>query len=94
MTAIGAETRIVRKQGVLSSEIGDELVLMSIERGEYYGFDPIAAVIWRRLAEPVTVGGLVDGLVAEYDGDPAIIAADVQTLLEKLAEKDLLDLTA
>lgn len=92
MVAISTDTRIAQRRGVLSTQVGDELVLMSVEQGEYYGFDPVAAGVWARIAEPTTVGSLVETLAAAYEGDPATIAADVQALLEMLADKGLLEL--
>ena len=94
MAAISNQTRIARKQDIVSSDVGEELVLMNVERGEYYGFNKVAAQIWRRLAEPVTVVNLVEALAAEYSGDPAAISADVQALLEKMADKGLLEFEA
>lgn len=93
MPAIRAETRVAQRRDLLSTQIGDELVLMSVEQGEYYGFDPVAAGVWARIAEPTTVGSLVETLAAAYEGDPATIATDVQRLLEMLAEKGLLELS-
>lgn len=93
MPAISTETRVAQRRDLLSTHVGDELVLMSVEQGEYYGFDPVAAGVWARIAEPTTVGSLVEALAAEYEGDRAAIAADVQALLEMLADKGLLELS-
>lgn len=92
MPKVNLDSRLVRRREVVATDVGGELVLMNADLGEYYGFDPIATRIWRRLAEPASVADLIGELTAEYDGDPQIIAADVRALLDRLAEKALVSL--
>lgn len=43
-----------------------------------------AAPVWDLLAEPATVEELVDALVEVYGGDRAVIAGDVEGLVERM----------
>jgi hypothetical protein len=88
---ITAETIISRSRDVVSSEIDGEAVMMSIEKGKYYGMDPIASRIWELLGTPISVGDMIGILTQEYDVTRQDCEKDVLVFLsdllsEKLAE--------
>ena len=72
----------------------DEVVILSVERGSYFGLDEIGSEIWQRLESPIRVEALCDTLVAKYDADRSIIERDVLALLEKLVAEELVTLAA
>jgi Coenzyme PQQ synthesis protein D (PqqD) len=85
-------TVISRSPSVLTAEVDGEVVMMSIERGRYFGLDDIGSDIWKRLDQPCSFATLVDRLVADYDADQATIAADVEALLGRMAAQDVVRL--
>ena len=72
----------------------DEVVILSVERGSYFGLDEIGSEIWRRLETPVRVDALCETLVENYDAERSIIERDVLALLEKLVAEELVTLAA
>jgi Coenzyme PQQ synthesis protein D (PqqD) len=90
--AIADATVISRSPSVLTAEVDSEVVMMSIEQGRYYGLDDIGSDIWRRIEPPCSFAALIDGLVADYDADRATIAADVQIMLGRMVEQDVVRL--
>lgn len=84
------ESRVRRREDCLSAAVDDELVLMSVDRGAYFGLDAIGRVVWEGLAEPVRVADLCARLEERYDGAPSDIEADVLAFLRGLAAKDLI----
>ena len=85
-------TVISRSPSVLTAEVDGEIVMMSIEQGRYFGLDDIGSDIWKRIEPPCSFSALVDGLAADYEADRASIAADVQALLDRMAEQDVVRL--
>ncbi|HYD69826.1 PqqD family protein [Azospirillum sp.] len=81
--------RVQRVTDVLSAEVDGEAVLMSIEKGCYFGLDDIGSDVWRRLEEPVGIAALAASLADDYDGDPAVIERDVIALLSDMAANGL-----
>lgn len=73
----------------LAATVDQEIVILSVERGSYYGLDDIGSDVWQQMAKPVSVGALCDALAAKYDADRATIERDVFGLLEKLVEQGL-----
>ena len=90
--AIADATVISRSPSVVTAEVDGEIVMMSIEQGRYFGLDDIGSDIWKRIEPPCSFATLVDGLAADYEADRATIAADVQILLGRLVEQDVVRL--
>jgi hypothetical protein len=90
---IADATVIVRSPSVLTAEVDGEIVMLSVERGHYFGLDDIGSDIWKRIDPPCSFAELVDRLAANYDADRATIAADVRALLVRMAAQDAVRLT-
>ena len=74
----------------ISAAVDEEIVILSVERGTYYGLDDIGSEIWQRLETPVRVDSLCDALAKKYEGDRATSERDVLQLLESLAADGLI----
>jgi hypothetical protein len=85
-------TIISRSPSVLTAEVDGEIVMMSIEQGQYFGLDDIGSDIWKRLDPPCAFADLIERLAADYDADRASIATDVWALLESMAARDVVRL--
>ena len=61
---------VVRKQGDwLAAKVGDELVMMSAEKGNYIGLSEVGARIWELIETPQEVDAVCAQLQNEYDVD-------------------------
>lgn len=89
MGSFSPHTKFVRTDNLLSTELDQETVLMSVDAGAYYGMADTARDIWQRLEKPVTFAALVDDLVREYEVAPETCAADLQTFLQALEQEGL-----
>lgn len=81
--AITLETSVVRSEGLVSADVGDEVVMLHLEKNAYYDTDPVGAYIWRRLTEPVRVRELRDDLLQRYEVSPETCEADVLAFLRE-----------
>jgi hypothetical protein len=79
-----------RRPDMLFSHIDDEVVMMSIESGEYYGLNPIASKIWELLEKPHTTVQLVELLMQEFDVDEQTCREDVLQFLRQMLQKNLI----
>jgi hypothetical protein len=64
--------------------VGDEIVLLHLENGTYYGLDPVGTRIWALLKQdhgPVEICRL---LSAEYEVAPETVEQDVRSFLTDL----------
>jgi hypothetical protein len=93
MADIVDSTIISRSPSVLTAQVDGEVVMMSIEQGQYFGLDDIGSDIWKRIEPPCSFAALIDGLTVDYEADRATILADVHNLLLRMAEQDVVRLT-
>lgn len=62
------DTVVVRNdKKFITSPIGEEIVMMSIESGNYVGMNHVATDIWNKLEKPSSVRDLVTYLLEIYD---------------------------
>ena len=78
---------MVRKQGDwLAAKVGDELVMMSAEKGNYIGLSEVGARIWELLEAPQDIAAVCAQLLKEYDVAPDACRAEVESFLSELVK--------
>jgi hypothetical protein len=87
---IGPDTVLQRKQDILFNEIDGEVVMLSIENGEYYGMDKVGSRIWKILSDEITFRKLIAILVTEYNVVEKKCIVDTISFIKKLEEKKLI----
>ena len=85
-----AENTIERSGEVISSEVENELVMMSLENGKYYGIDSIGGDIWKMIEAPILISEICDRLMKEYNVDESTCKRDVFDFLDQLKEQRLI----
>jgi len=88
--AINSESIISKNPQIISSKMDDEVVMMSVEKGNYYGLNRVGSEIWEKLTEPLTVGSLCDKLMQEFNVEKEQCEREVITYLEKLVSEGLI----
>lgn len=76
-------------EDVLSSEVGDEIVLLNLASGNYFGIVGVAARIWNLLFTEVSIDEIVNTIVREYEVDHDRARKDLTMLVRELAEEGL-----
>lgn len=79
-----------RKDGLLVSELGKEVVMMDIDNGNYIGLNETGKVIWDLIEEPVKVEAIVEKLVQQYDINKDQCSSDTLEYLNKMQEQKIL----
>lgn len=74
----------------VAANLAEEVVILNLKDGVYYGLNPVGARIWNLLQTPRTVKEVQDILVQEYEVEPHRCRTDMLELLEKLAAKGLI----
>jgi coenzyme PQQ synthesis protein D (PqqD) len=82
-TDITLETIVAQAEDVISAEVEDEVVMLRMNSSAYYNTDDIGAVIWKKIAEPITVRALCDFLMTRYDVTSEDCHRDVLAFLLK-----------
>ena len=94
MTNLTLNTCLTRDPDLVCAEMDGDLVMMSIENGEYYGIGGVGTRIWELLDQPTTIQQLVETIKSEFDIVEDQCRDDVLSFSEKLFELGLIKPTA
>jgi hypothetical protein len=75
---------------VVAAALDDEMILLNVETGIYFGLDAVGAEIWRQLAEGADETTIIDRLLAQYEVAPIRLRVDLANFLTTLAAKGLI----
>jgi hypothetical protein len=76
---------------LMEADVGDELVGLDVKVGTCFGFNPVAASVWRSLSSPKTFDQLRDELLDEFDVSAEQCAGELKELLDDLTAKGLVE---
>ena len=83
------KTMLKANPEIIYSPIDDEVVMMNIDSGAYFGLDNIASVIWHKMDAPISYANVIESLLDEYDVDVATCKSEVSALIDKMIEEEL-----
>ncbi len=89
MSPVPSTTLFTRNPNLVAADIDGDLVMMSIEQGEYFGITGVGSRVWELLAAPTTVANITCVICAEYAVEEATCQADMQTFVEELIQLGL-----
>ena len=75
---------------VMFRVVGDESVLLNLKREEYLGLDPVSTRMWTVLTESDSIQNAYQTLLTEYDVEATQLRQDLEELLKKLLENELI----
>jgi hypothetical protein len=88
--SISLHSRVTPIKEQVSCDLSDEVVILNVATGQYFGLNPTGARIWQLLQEGRAVLEVRDLLLAEYaDADSDRCTLDLLNLLAELADAGL-----
>ena len=82
--------KYIQNRQVVQSKIGEEVVMLDMESGFYFGLNSVASVIWNMMQNAVTVEEIVDQLMAEYSVQKSQCLAESQELIGRMLEHKII----
>ncbi len=73
------------------TEIDDEIVVMSLENGDFFSLAGTSRAIWQMIDASLDRGSLLSALASDYGVGEEDIAADVDDFLAQLRNSGLID---
>ncbi|MBL0351635.1 MAG: PqqD family protein [Dechloromonas sp.] len=74
---------------VMAREVGEEIVILDLAGGSYFGLDPVGARIWELMGEGRTLAEISATMLEEYEVTAEQLQGDVIKLAGELAERGL-----
>ncbi len=83
---------IARNEAMLTADLLDEMVMMNIDKGEYYGLNLTSSHIWNLLENAISVSGICEALLKKFEIDPATCQQDVLQVLDEMVELGVVEI--
>lgn len=93
IASIDAVSQLSRVPDALASEIDGEIVMMSLQTGQYYSLSGTAAKVWQLLETPRTLAELSERVAEEYGVPVAQCAEDIHEFSRDLLKAGLITAT-
>ena len=90
-SVISMNSTVTMARDQVYSGLDDEVAILGLKKGIYYGLNSVGARIWRLIQEPKTVREIRDTLIEEYDVDSEHCEREVLALLHDLAREGLIE---
>lgn len=85
-----ADFRYIQNAEIIQSKIGEEVVMLDMESGFYFGLNSVASVIWGMMEEGIKFSVLVEKLMEQFEVDRTICELDTKELIDQLLEKKII----
>ncbi|MBY0579592.1 MAG: PqqD family peptide modification chaperone [Burkholderiales bacterium] len=79
-----------RSNDLLGAAVGEELLMMSIEKGSYFSLNSVGSRIWELLESPIGIDELAARLTEEYDVPFDTCRQEVEEFIKALRERGML----
>jgi len=89
LVEIGMQARVRPADDVVFRTVGDEVVILSIGSGLFFGLTPPGPRIWALIEQGKTLDEILAVLVAEYDAGRDTMKDDLRRLVTELAHRGL-----
>ena len=88
---LSADSVVVATPHYVDADVGEEVILLHLANGEYYGLDTVGARIWKLLRNPTTLGEIERVLLDEYDVQPERCQDEVMHLVTDLVDQGFVE---
>lgn len=79
----------------VAADLAEEVVILSLKSGEYFGLNPVGAVIWSLIQKPTELEAVRDQLLREYpDVDPDRCTREMLALLDQMYKAELIEIVS
>ena len=91
MQAVTLNDSVKIAREVVFQKVGEEIVLLNLETGFYYGLNPVGSRVWELLAEEGSLRAVFEKLEKEYEVAPEDFQQDIVRLVQELMAKGLVE---
>jgi hypothetical protein len=71
--------------------MGDEVMVLDLNSGTYYGLDDLGARIWSLIEQPASLASIREAIIAEYEIDAETCDRDLRAFLTQMQSAGLVE---
>lgn len=83
-------TRVRIPPHIMTRRVGEDVVVLDLQSGIYFGLDDVGVRVWGLLEKGETVGAAITAITEAYDVAPETVRPDVCELVQELLDRRLL----
>ena len=87
---LSPRTSVVAVRETVFSDLGNEVAILNLRSGKYFGLNPVGAFIWNLIQEKRTIADICSQVVDVYDVPIDRCETDLHNLLNALLAEDLI----
>jgi hypothetical protein len=87
---LAPESRLRRRDRVLTQGAAGTLVLLDLDGGQYYALDEVSARVWELCDGELGVNAIVAAIGEEFDAPVETIREDILGFLQEMLDEKLL----
>lgn len=91
MQTMTLNDRVRIPEEVVFHKVEEEMVLLNLETGFYYGLDLVGSRMWKLLAEKGSLRAVFETMAEEYEVAPEELQRDILHLVQELQAKRLIE---
>ena len=88
---LGPDSVVRVSSNQVYSHLGDEVDILELDRGVYYGLNDTGSFLWNLMKKPVRVNEMRAALVEEFDVDADTAEKDLLRVLADLRDAGLIE---
>jgi len=88
---LGPDSVVRVSSNQVYSRLGDEVAILELDRGVYYGLNDTGSFLWNLMKKPVRVNEMRAALVEEFDVDADTAEKDLLRVLADLRDAGLIE---
>ena len=89
MTDLNPDTPLIRDPDLVAADMDGDLVMMSIDNGEYYGVGGVGPRVWELLESPRTIEQITAAIVDEFEVEAETCREDILGFIRQLLDMGL-----
>ncbi|MBC8145384.1 MAG: PqqD family protein [bacterium] len=87
---LSPSTSVVAIRETVFSDLGNEVAILSLRSGRYFGLNPVGAYVWNLIQEKHTIADICSKVANVYDVSIDRCQIDMHNLLSELLAEDLI----
>ena len=91
LKSLGPDSLVRVSSNQVHSRLGDEVAILELDRGVYYGLNDTGSFLWNLMQQPVRVNEMRAALVEEFDVDADTAEKDLLRVLADLRDAGLIE---
>ena len=89
-TVMTLTEKIIVSSQAIAKQVGDEIVILHVGNGTYFGLDAVGGRIWQLMAEGKSPNEICEVVLEEYDVSREDLERDIIGLIKDLVAQDLI----